>query len=97
MEVLRSRRENFYAGMRDGIPIALGYLAVSFTLSIACRNIGMGAVETFVADAIFKSSDKVPRCAACRNGLIRPDVTLYGESLPPDFKYAEKSSANTIC
>lgn len=48
MEDLKSHRENFCAGMRDGIPIALGYLAVSFTLGIACRNIGMDAIEAFV-------------------------------------------------
>ena len=27
-------KKNFLSGMRDGIPIALGYLAVSFTLGI---------------------------------------------------------------
>ena len=35
----------FSNGMRDGIPIALGYFAVSFTLGIACRNIGLSALQ----------------------------------------------------
>ena len=30
----------FLKGLRDGIPIALGYLAVSFTLGIAAKNAG---------------------------------------------------------
>ena len=41
-------KKNFLNGMRDGIPIALGYLAVSFTLGIACRNIGMSALDATV-------------------------------------------------
>ena len=45
---MKSSREQFCAGLRDGIPIALCYLAVSFTLGIACRNIDMGGVEALV-------------------------------------------------
>ncbi|MBQ2761062.1 MAG: AzlC family ABC transporter permease [Mailhella sp.] len=41
-------KKNFLSGMHDGIPIALGYFAVSFTLGIACRNIGLSAVESTV-------------------------------------------------
>ena len=41
-------KKNFLSGMHDGIPIALGYLAVSFTLGIACRNIGMSAFDATV-------------------------------------------------
>ena len=38
----------FVRGMRDGVPIGLGYLAVSFSLGIAVRNAGMSAVQGFV-------------------------------------------------
>ena len=38
----------YWKGFKDGIPIALGYFAVSFTLGIACRNIGLSAVESTV-------------------------------------------------
>jgi hypothetical protein len=34
-------RKNYCDGMRDAIPIALGYLAVAFTLGIAARNAGV--------------------------------------------------------
>ena len=34
-------------------------------------------------DYIFDSTDPVPRCPFC-NGIVRPDVTLYGEFLPQE-------------
>lgn len=40
----------FLKGLKDGIPIALGYLAVSFTLGIAARNAGLTAFQaTFMS------------------------------------------------
>ncbi len=33
------------------------------------------------ADFIFRSADPIPLCPHC-GGMIRPDVTLYGEGLP---------------
>ncbi len=38
----------FFKGLRDGIPIGLGYLAVAFTLGIAAAKIGMSAVQSFL-------------------------------------------------
>lgn len=35
--------KNCKEGLRDGVPIALGYLAVAFTLGIAARNFGIHA------------------------------------------------------
>ena len=34
-------RKVFCEGMRDGVPIALGYFAVSFSLGIAARSAGL--------------------------------------------------------
>lgn len=36
-------RTNYREGMRDGVPIGLGYLAVAFTLGIAARNLNIKA------------------------------------------------------
>lgn len=36
----------FRRGLKDGLPIALGYLAVSFSLGIAAKNAGMTALQT---------------------------------------------------
>lgn len=37
------KRKIFFRGVKDGIPIALGYLAVSFTLGIAAKKVGLSA------------------------------------------------------
>lgn len=43
-----SRRAIFLRGMKDGVPIGLGYLAVSFSLGIAARNAGLTAFQGFL-------------------------------------------------
>lgn len=40
-----NRKESFTAGVRDGIPICLGYIAVSFSFGIMARNAGLSAWE----------------------------------------------------
>ena len=35
----------FKKGLKDGIPIATGYLAVSFTLGIAAKKVGMSTFQ----------------------------------------------------
>ena len=42
-------RKVFCEGMRDGVPIALGYFAVSFSLGIAARNAGLTPIQGFAA------------------------------------------------
>lgn len=39
----------FFEGFRDGIPIGLGYFAVSFSLGILARNAGLNAIQGFFA------------------------------------------------
>ncbi|MGI6029632.1 MAG: AzlC family ABC transporter permease [Candidatus Heteroscillospira sp.] len=43
-------------GIRDGMPIALGYLAVSFTLGIAARGVGLTAFQGFLASLLNNAS-----------------------------------------
>lgn len=43
-------------GMRDGIPIGLGYLAVAFSLGIAARSAGLTAVQGFIASLLTNAS-----------------------------------------
>lgn len=42
---MNRNRSWFARGIRDGIPISLGYLAVSFTLGIAAKNAGLTAFQ----------------------------------------------------
>lgn len=50
------RKEEFLRGMRDGIPIGLGYFAVSFTLGIAAKNAGMTAFQAALTSALINAS-----------------------------------------
>jgi len=49
-------RKVFCEGMRDGVPIALGYFAVSFSLGIAARNAGLAPIQGFVASLFNNAS-----------------------------------------
>lgn len=46
----------FARGMRDGIPICMGYFAVSFALGIAGRNVSMNALQAFVMSLTMVAS-----------------------------------------
>ena len=43
-----TRKTAFTNGIRDGIPIALGYFAVSFTLGIAAKNAGFTPLQAMI-------------------------------------------------
>jgi len=46
----------FRRGVRDGIPVALGYFAVAFSLGIAARNAGLGAFQGFLVSLLNNAS-----------------------------------------
>ncbi len=46
----------FRQGLRDGIPIGLGYFAVAFSLGIAARNAGLTALQGFIASLLTSAS-----------------------------------------
>ena len=46
----------FKRGLRDGIPIGLGYLAVSFSLGISAKNAGLTAFQSFLISAFCNAS-----------------------------------------
>lgn len=53
------KKENLVAfreGLRDGIPIALGYFAVSFSLGIAAKNAGISPFQGFLASLLCYAS-----------------------------------------
>lgn len=55
-ETNHPRRSAFLRGMRDGTPIGLGYLAVSFALGIAAQSAGMTAFQGFLMSALGMAS-----------------------------------------
>ncbi len=46
----------FREGMRDGIPIGLGYFAVAFALGIQAQKAGLGPVQSFFASLLCNAS-----------------------------------------
>lgn len=46
----------FQQGLRDGIPIGLGYFAVAFSLGIICRNSGFNVFQGFLASLLNNTS-----------------------------------------
>ena len=49
-------RKVFCEGIRDGVPIALGYFAVSFSLGIAARKAGFTPFQGFLASLLNNAS-----------------------------------------
>ncbi len=53
---LSDNRQVFREGVRDGMPIALGYFVVSFTLGIAARNAGLDPFQGFLTSFLNNAS-----------------------------------------
>lgn len=51
-----SNKASFVRGMRDGVPIGLGYFAVAFTLGIAARRAGLTAIQASLASCLTMAS-----------------------------------------
>lgn len=48
MSEINPKKRAFISGMRDGLPIALGYFAVSFSLGIQAKDAGMSVLQAAV-------------------------------------------------
>ena len=46
----------FAQGLKDGVPIALAYFAVSFSLGIAAKNAGLNPAQGFIVSALCTAS-----------------------------------------
>lgn len=49
-------QKKFLEGLRDGLPIALGYLAVSFGIGISCHAAGITALQGFLMSLFNNAS-----------------------------------------
>lgn len=54
--IFTNRKQAFREGMRDGIPIGLGYFAVSFSLGVFARNAGLDVIQGFIASILCLAS-----------------------------------------
>lgn len=51
-----SKKDVFISGLHAGIPIGLGYLAVSFSLGIAAKNAGLTPFQSFLTSVLCNAS-----------------------------------------
>lgn len=64
-----SRKNWFFRGMKAGIPIGMGYFAVSFTLGIAARRAGMNAFQSgFMSATMLASAGQFAGISAIASG-----------------------------
>lgn len=56
MSVLTDKKSQFLRGMKDGVPIALGYLAVAFSLGIIAKKAGVTPFQGFLASFLCNAS-----------------------------------------
>ena len=66
----------------DGLHQKAGSRKVFEIHGSALRNYCMRCGKVYPEDYIFTSEEDIPRCSC--GGAIRPDITLYEESLPDD-------------
>ncbi len=52
----KGQRAVFLCGMRDALPIGLGYFAVAFSLGIAAKNAGLSPFQGFLASLLTNAS-----------------------------------------
>ena len=55
-EILSTNKKAFYEGVRDGLPIGLGYFVVAFTLGIAAKNAGLTPFQGFLTSFLNNAS-----------------------------------------
>lgn len=51
-----TKKQWFFRGFKAGIPIGLGYFAVSFALGITAKNAGMNALQSGIMSALMLAS-----------------------------------------
>lgn len=56
LSVKEINKKNFVEGLRDGLPIGLGYFAVAFSLGIAAKNAGLDVFQGILASLLTNAS-----------------------------------------
>ncbi len=87
-----TNRQAFRNGNRDGIPIALGYFAVAFTLGIAARSAGFTALQAAVVSFTnLASAGQYAGFTMVRDGVSYVEMALM--ILVTNARYMLMSSA----
>ena len=84
----------FLSGIRDGIPIALGYYAVAFSLGIIAGNVGLDAFMGFFA-SFFTRASAGEYAGYTLAGAQAAYIEVIGMSLIANLRYLLMSTALT--
>ncbi len=87
---------NFYRGIKNGLPIAAGYFAVSFSLGIVMRNAGLSPVNGLIMSLLNNTSAG----EAAAVGIIAADGSYLEMALSQlviNIRYFLMSAALTVC
>lgn len=81
----------------DGLHQKAGSSNVQEVHGSTLRNFCKRCHKKYPADYIFTCGEQIPKCKIC-GGMVRPEVTLYGESLPEDaWRESVKLIRNADC
>lgn len=87
-----TRRQYFTAGFKDGIPICLGYIAVSFTFGTMAKKVGIS-----IFDAVLISLTNVTSAGQFAGlSLIAFDRFLYRDGHHTAY-YQLKILSDVLC
>ena len=78
-------KQAFWKGVRQGIPIALGYLSVSFSIGILAVKAGLSvsaAVAISMTNVTSAGQAAGIGVIAAGGAEVRPDVSTHDTSLP---------------
>lgn len=56
INIFKKHKNTLLEGIKDGIPIGIGYFAVSFSLGIAAKHAGLSAFQGFLISALVNAS-----------------------------------------
>ena len=71
------KRNAFFEGGRDGLPIGLGYFAVAFSLGIVARNAGLTPLQGFIASFLnVASAGEYALFTSIQNGATYFEIAL---------------------
>lgn len=90
-----NNKVNFLKGLKDGTPIALGYLAISFTIGIAGRDAGLKWWESTLMSALnYTSAGQASAISIIKEGGSY--LTLALSTLIINLRYLLMSTALTV-
>ena len=89
---MNEKISQFKAGLKDGIPIGLGYLAVSFTFGIMAKGAGLTTLEAVVLS--FTNLTSAGQFAGL--GIITAGSSLVEMAMAHLFSFPETGQSYAI-